>query len=36
LPAAPEAVLRELRSEGVLAGLDLTGSYPELENAILV
>jgi len=36
LPAAPEVVLRQLRGEGVLGGLDLAGWYPELDNAILV
>ena len=36
LGAAPEVVLQRLRTEGVLAGLDLTRWYPELDNAILV
>lgn len=34
LPAAP--VLRELMGRGILAGLDLSGYYPELGEALLV
>jgi glycine dehydrogenase subunit 1 len=33
-PAA--AVLRELESQGILGGVDLSGDYPELGSAILV
>ncbi len=36
LPAKPSVVLRQLASEGILGGLDLSPYYPELENALLV
>ena len=36
LPASGKAVCDALRAEGILAGYDLTGAYPELGNALLV
>jgi glycine dehydrogenase subunit 1 len=36
LPKPPEGVLRALRREGILGGLDLARLYPELGHAILV
>ncbi|MEY4960796.1 MAG: hypothetical protein RL610_975 [Pseudomonadota bacterium] len=36
LPAPVAGVLKTLRNQGVLAGLDLSEHYPELGNALLV
>jgi glycine dehydrogenase subunit 1 len=36
LPAPVAGVLKPLRNQGVLAGLDLSEHYPELGNALLV
>ena len=36
LPAPCKAVCETLRADGILAGYDLAGAYPELGNALLV
>jgi glycine dehydrogenase subunit 1 len=36
LPAPPGRVLRELKAQGILGGLDLRQDYPELGHALLV
>ncbi|MDW7564566.1 MAG: aminomethyl-transferring glycine dehydrogenase subunit GcvPA [Nitrosomonadaceae bacterium] len=36
LPAPVAGVLKTLKNQGVLAGLDLSEHYPELDNALLV
>jgi glycine dehydrogenase subunit 1 len=36
LPAPVAGVLKTLKNQGVLAGLDLSEHYPELGNALLL
>ena len=36
LPAPAEEVLRRLRAQGILGGVDLGDWYPELGDALLV